>query len=116
MDHDTEPPSTDPRGSIAAEILREDRTAHVFSAIVREEMSSQLAPVRSALATIAEEQQVQRAELRAIGERVTTLEARRQTIALAIVAASALVLALVSLGAHAVRPHIVLAVPQVEPQ
>lgn len=114
MDHDTEPPSTDPRGSMAAEILREDRTAHVFSAIVRDEMSAQLAPVRSTLATIADEQQIQRAELRAIGERVTALESRRQTIALAVLAASALVLALVSLGAHAVRPHVVLAVPTVE--
>lgn len=118
MTHDTDPPPTDPFGS-ASEILNRDsaaqRTALIFSGLVREEMAAQFAPVRSALTTIVEEQQRQADELRTLGVRVSALESRRQTIALGAVAASALVLALVGLGAHAVRPHIVLtAVPTVE--
>jgi hypothetical protein len=116
-ERDTDPPPTDPFGRHPpmASDSGERRTANIFGGIVRKEMAEQLAPVRSTLATIADEQQRQAEELRALGERVSSLESRRQTVALAVVAMSALVLALVGLGAHAVRPHIVVTPAPVGP-
>lgn len=115
-DYDTEPPPTDPFGT-AASILStetsEQRTAHIFGSIVRQEMSEQLAPVRATLGTIADEQQSQGQELRSLARRVSALERQRQTVPL-LIAVAALVVGIVALGTVSLRPYVVLQSATVE--
>lgn len=105
---DTEPPPTDPFGS-AADLLSsettEQRTAHIFGAIVRREMHEQLIPVRATLGTIADEQQSQGLELRSLAVRVSALERQRQTVPL-LIAVAALVVGIVALGTVSLRPYV----------
>lgn len=109
-DHD-EQPTTDPFGSAADTLPPESveaRTAHIFSTIVREEMKSQLDPVRVTLGH-SDEQQVQSTAIGELTDRVSALETRRQTLPL-LLATAALVLGVAALGTVAMRPHVIVPV------
>lgn len=118
MDHDDQP-TTDPYGG-AGDTLHaesaEQRTAMIFSKLVREEMESQLKPVRSALGHISDEQRDHRTALGelttkvgGLTDRVSALETRRQTLPL-LLATAALVLGVAALGTVAMRPHVIVPV------